>query len=242
MLWQNEFECEEFMFEDRKATVVFPPEGTKNGKWMLHTEYFGAFPGLEIEMLRKGYHLAYLKARERCGTDIETAAKVEFIKYVSEKYGLSKKCIPVGMSCGGLQAIKLAGMSPESVSVLYLDAPVVNFMSWPMGLGNCPIWTAEKVKQELLDAYGLTMSTFISFREHPLDKLPILIENRIPAVLVYGDSDLSVPFPENGQLVKDAYEKTDIPFVSFCKPGCGHHPHGPADTAPVIEFIDKYSE
>lgn len=241
MLWQNEFECEEFEFDGRPAKIIYPPKGTKNGKWMLKTEYFGAFPELEKQMLRRGYHLAYLKARERCGTDTETAAKVEFIKYISEKYELSSKCIPIGMSCGGLQAIKLAGMSPESVSVLYLDAPVVNFMSWPFGLGNCPMWTDEKVKKELLDAYGLTMSTFISFREHPLDKLPILIENRIPAVLVYGDSDLSVPYEENGKLVRDAYEKTDIPFAAFCKPGCGHHPHALPDNTPVIEFLEKYS-
>ncbi len=241
MLWENEFECEEFEFDGRAAKIIYPPKGTENGKWMLKTEYFGAFPELEKQMLRRGYHLAYLKARERCGTDTETAAKVEFIKYISEKYGLSSKCIPIGMSCGGLQAIKLAGMSPESVSVLYLDAPVVNFMSWPFGLGNCPMWTAEKVKKELLDAYGLTMSTFISFREHPLDKIPILIENRIPAVLVYGDSDLSVPFDENGKLVKEAYEKTDIPFAAFCKPGCGHHPHALPDNTPVIEFLEKYS-
>lgn len=241
MLWENEFECEEFEFDGRKAKIIYPPNGTKNGKWMLKTEYFGAFPELEKQMLRRGYHLAYLKARERCGTDTETAAKVEFIRYISKKYELSSKCIPIGMSCGGLQAIKLAGMSPESVSVLYLDAPVVNFLSWPMGLGNCPMWTDEKVKKELLDAYGLNMSSLISFREHPLDKLPILIKNRIPAVLVYGDSDLSVPYEENGKLVRDAYEKTDIPFVAFCKPGCGHHPHALPDNTPVIEFLEKYS-
>ena len=242
MLWLDEFECEEFEFLGRAAKIIYPPKGTKNGKWMLKTEYFGAFPNLEVELLRRGYHLAYLKAKERCGTDPETAAKVEFIKYISEKYGLSKKCIPIGMSCGGLQAIKLAGMAPELISVLYLDAPVVNFMSWPMGLGNCPIYTSEKVQREFLDAYGLTMTTLISFREHPLDKIPVLIKNRIPAVLVYGDSDLSVPFEENGKLVLDAYEKTDIPFAAFCKPGCGHHPHTLPDNTPIIEFFEKYGE
>ena len=240
MLWLDQFECEEFEFEGRAAKLI-RPTAKPNGKWMLKTEYFGAFPALEAEMLRRGYHLAYLKAKERCGTDTETAAKVEFIKYVSEKYELEKKCIPIGMSCGGLQAIKLAGMAPELVSVLYLDAPVVNFMSWPMGLGNCPIYTSEKVQRELLDAYGLTMTTFISFREHPLDKLPILIANRIPAVLVYGDRDLSVPYEENGKLVREAYEKTDIPFVAFCKPGGDHHPHCLPDNTPIIEFLEKYS-
>ena len=241
MLWLNEFECEEFDFHGRSAKMIYPPKGKENGKWMLKTEYFGAFPSLEAEMLRRGYHLAYLKARERCGTDAETAAKVEFIKYVSEKYGLSSKCIPIGMSCGGLQAIKLAAMSPESVSVLNLDAPVVNFLSWPFGLGDCPKDSSVSAKEELLRAYGITFTELISFREHPLDKIPVLIENRIPTVLVYGDSDRSVPYEENGKLVRDAYEATDIPFLAFCKPGCGHHPHGLEDSTPIVDFLDKYA-
>ncbi len=242
MLWQNEFECEEFEFLGRAAKIIYPPKNTKNGKWMLKTEYFGAFPSLEIEMLRRGYHLAYLKAYERCGTDAETSAKVSFIKYISEKYGLCSKCIPIGMSCGGLQAIKLAAMSPESVSVLYLDAPVVNFMSWPFGLGEHSVRAGEKTQKELLDAYGITRTQFISFREHPLDKLPVLIENRIPAVLVYGDCDGEVPYEENGKLVREAYEKTDIPFAAFGKPGCDHHPHGLPDNSPIIEFFEKYEK
>ena len=235
------FEYEKFEFCERAAKII-RPNAEPNGKWMLKTEYFGAFPSLECELLRKGYHLAFLKARERCGTDAETAAKVEFIKYVSEKYGLRDKCVPIGMSCGGLQAIKLAAMAPELISVLYLDAPVVNFWSWPMGLGNCPMYTDEKCKKELLDAYGLTMTEFISFREHPLDKLPILIDEKIPAVLVYGDRDLTVPYEENGKLVRAAYEASSVPFAAFCKPGGDHHPHALPDNTPVIEFIEKYYE
>ena len=42
-LW-NGFAMENFSFEGREAHVVFPREGTANGRLMLKTVYWGAFP------------------------------------------------------------------------------------------------------------------------------------------------------------------------------------------------------
>ncbi len=60
MLW-NGFKRIDFKFEGREAILVFPQVPIKNKKWMIKTEYFGAFPHLEIEMIRRGWHLAYIK-------------------------------------------------------------------------------------------------------------------------------------------------------------------------------------
>ena len=57
-LWKDEFRQIEFEFEGRYATLIFPPDNVKTTKWMLKTEYFGAFPNLEADLLRQGYHLA----------------------------------------------------------------------------------------------------------------------------------------------------------------------------------------
>ena len=111
-LWRNEFRQIEFEFEGRYATLVFPPEGTANKHWMLKTEYFGAFPAVEVKLLRRGYHLAYLKNVNRLGTDIDTDAKARFAEFLHNTYGLSQKCVPVGMSCGGLQAVNFAAKYP----------------------------------------------------------------------------------------------------------------------------------
>lgn len=61
------------------------------------------------------------------GSDIDRLAR--FIRYVVKKFGAAEKCAPVGMSCGGLIAVQFAAKYPELVSYLYLDAPVINFMS-----------------------------------------------------------------------------------------------------------------
>ncbi|MBQ9748912.1 MAG: hypothetical protein IJV98_09025 [Clostridia bacterium] len=239
-LWKNEFRQIEFEFEGRYATLVFPPDEVRRPNWMLKTEYFGAFPHLETCLLRRGYHLAYLRNVNRIGTDVDTDAKMRFSRYLQETYGLAAKCVPVGMSCGGLQAVNFAGKYPDAVSVLYLDAPVMNFLSWPFGLGDCFVDRGEPQQREVLDALGMTRSELICFRGHPMDKIPTLVENRIPVVMVYGDSDTVVPYPENGYVLEKAYKKTDIPIVIFGKEGCDHHPHGISDPTPIIEFIEKW--
>ena len=235
------FKRADFKFEGRDALIVFPETPEPQGRWMMKMEYFGAFPSAEIKLLRKGYHLAYLKNVNRIGTDIDTDAKARFAKFLHENYGLSEKCVPVGMSCGGLQAVNFAAKYPSLVSVLYLDAPVMNFLSWPFGMGDCFVNRGPAQQKEVLDALGITKSELICFRGHPIDKIPTLIEHKIPVVMVYGDSDDVVPYPENGYVLEKAYKAAGIPLSVHGKEGCGHHPHGLEDSSPIIDFIEKWN-
>jgi alpha-beta hydrolase superfamily lysophospholipase len=84
----------------------------------------------------------------------------------------------------------------------------------------------------------MTLNDLTVYRNHPLDNISKLTENKIPVILVAGDSDSVVPYDENGIFVKDAYEKTDIPFKVIVKPGCDHHPHGLEDPTEIVEFIE----
>ena len=242
LFWENEFPMLKFTFMDREAILIFPPKGVeKTDKWVLKTEYFDAFPDTEREMLRRGWHRAYLKARERCGTRQELLIKLAFADYLEKNYGLSHRFVPIGMSCGGLQAIKLAALAPERISVLYLDAPVVSFMSWPFNLGAYPVIAGEREQNELLSAYKMTRAEFfLTFRDHPYDHIPTLVQNRIPIIMVYGDSDASVPYEDNGRLIERAYRAENLPFFDFCKKGCDHHPHGLADPTPIADLIVRY--
>lgn len=239
--WHDGFRKLNFAFEDRKAILVLPEEQAGNRHWLLKTEYFDAFPGLEMAMLHAGYALAWLQNRNRWGIDEDMEAKLRFRNFLMEQFHFSARCIPVGMSCGGLHAIKLAAAHPEMVSALYLDAPVVNLLSCPFGLGQ-PNDMPAAARQEALDALGLTMPEMLAYRDHPLDRLPRLIAARIPAVLVCGDSDRTVHFEENGLHVKRMYEASGVPFLFQMKPGCAYHPHGPADMQAVIRFLEKYDQ
>ena len=238
MLW-NGFELREFEFEGKEAKVVIPQIRAKHPRLAIKTEYWDAFPKTEIELLKEGFYLCYIKNNNRWGTDEDLDRKARFVKKVIADFGLSEKCVPVGMSCGGLFAIKFAAKYPELVSCIYVDAPVLNFMSCPCGFGvGNPL--SENL-DEILDALNISLSELLCYREMPMDKLPALIENKIPAIMVAGDSDSVVPYVENGILLEKAYKENNVPIEVYIKPGCDHHPHGLEDTTPVIEFIKKYA-
>lgn len=240
-IWQDEFPCLEFEFEGRAARLALP--GVRaDGRWLLKTEYWNAFPALEVEMLRRGWHVAWLENQTRWGgIDADQDAKKRFASFLREEFSLAETCVPVGMSCGGMHAIMLAARHPGLIDCLYLDAPVVNLLSCPMGFGVGTTIEPSAV-DELLQGMQITRSQLLSYRAHPLDKLPLLIQNRIPAVLVYGGADDVVPAAENAELVKAAYQNSGVDFECYCKPGCNHHPHGLDDPAPVIAFILKHSK
>lgn len=239
--WKG-YRCEEFEFEEHEAIVVYPEEGNINGYLAVKTEYWEAFPeAVEVPLLEKGFHLCYIKNDNRWGVNEDLDRKARFVRHVQTKCGLKKGCVPVGMSCGGLIAIKFAARHPELVKCLYLDAPVVNYMSCPCGFGiGNPL--AEN-NSEILNALGLeSISQLLGYRDMPLDNLPKLIANRIPVVMVAGDSDVTVPYCENGIFLETAYKDAGAEIEVYIKPGCDHHPHGLEDPKDVVDFIVRHFE
>ena len=226
-LW-NGLELERFVFEDRDALVVFPEEGTANGRLVLKSEYWDAFPETEIALVKKGFHLCFIKNVNRWGTDDVLDTQARFVRYVAEKYGLQQKVVPVGMSCGGLIATKFAAKYPELVSCLYIDAPLLDICT----NGNPP--SVCEVLQVLNMA---DFSELKQYREMPIHKIPALVRNKIPIIMVFGGSDIIVPYERNGALLEKAYQEAGLEIQVHCKPGCGHHPHGLEDTTPIVEFI-----
>lgn len=237
----NGFLMERLSFEGRDAIVVFPKEGTSIGRLAIKTEYWDAFPATEIALLERGFHLCYIRNETRFALDDDVDRKARFVCYVSEKYGLQRRVVPVGMSCGGLWAIKFAARHPDLVSCLYLDAPVLNYMSWPCGFGTATRSVADRQVDEAIHAHGMqSISELINYREMPLDKIPQLIACKIPVVLVAGGSDCVVPYHENGIYLQKAYEAAGLELEVYIKPECDHHPHGLEDVTPVVDFIMKH--
>lgn len=233
------FKSEIFEFDGQEAELVFPDERAEKSLLILKTEYMNAFPDTEIELLRRGHHLAFIRNRNRWGLKEDIDRKAAFIRFLTEKHGLCS-CVPIGMSCGGIFAVKLAALYPELISCIYLDAPVVNFMSCPCGFGKGHPLNDDN--SEIMSAFSIhTVGELLACRDMPLDYIPQLIKNRIPAVLVAGDSDQTVPYDENGIFIERAYKQADIDLAVFIKPGCDHHPHGLPEPEIAARLIERFA-
>lgn len=222
--WNN-FQCEEFEFEGKSAIIVFPDKKRNDGSWLLKTEYWDGYPQAEIEMLKRGFHLAYVKNETRFATEADCGRKARFVKYISENYGLKDKCTLVGYSCGGAHAINFAGYYPECVSCIFIDAPVLNFCDYPGRLNDKK---CERVwENEFVYAYpGITRAKLFSFENHPINRIPELKKHKIPIIMLYGTEDETVYYSRNGKLLELEYE--DMPELLTVIPRYieGHHPHG----------------
>ncbi|MBR7132578.1 MAG: prolyl oligopeptidase family serine peptidase [Clostridia bacterium] len=230
------FKCLEFKLLDRRALLVVPNQPNGSGKWLLKTEYFGAFPNFEIEMLKRGYYLAYIANKTRWYHPSDSDAKAELCKFLQREFSLSEKCVPVGMSCGGMHAVYFADRYPEHIAALYLDAPVLNLLSCPCKLGVA----TNGFYEEFVEHTGVTVSELLNYRNHPIDRAESIVKNNIPVMLICGDSDDTVPYVENGKILSEYMRANGGILTEILKPNCNHHPHGLEDVAPLVEFVEKY--
>jgi pimeloyl-ACP methyl ester carboxylesterase len=235
-LW-NGYRRLDFSFMEKPAILICPNQPRKDGKWLFKTEYFGAFPAFELAMLERGYYLANLKNTTRWCLPEDTEREAAFCVFLRENFGLSDQCMPVGMSCGGMQAVYLAGKHPELVAALYLDAPVMNLLSCPCGVGR---GEGGRMYEEMVNSTGWTVSRLINDRNQPIDYADRLIQSRIPLALICGAADTVVPYAENGMVLAEKYRASGVPFWEVVKPDCDHHPHGPASLEELLAFAEAH--
>lgn len=232
----NEFRCEEFIFENKPAVLVFPREGTARGQLAVKMEYWDAFPEIELQLVAQGFHLAYVQNENRWATKADCDRKARLVRHLAEAYGLSERCVPIGMSCGGAFAVRFAGFYPELVRCLYIDAPVLNYVSSPGKLGEA--WMEEVWEKEFIHAYpGIRRYQLPGFTEHPINMTDVLLAHQIPILMVCGQEDTTVAYNENGRLLEEAMEGTGLLQV-IQVPYRGHHPHGLiGSNEPIVRWI-----
>ena len=226
------FRCDRFDFEGTMGVVVIPEKA--NNKIVFKTEYWDAFPEFEIEMLNRGFHLVHIQNKTRLANRDDCDRKARFIERISEKYKLNSKCILVGMSCGGAQAVNFAAYYPQYVSCLVIDAPVLNFLDFPGRYNEYEsIW-----EKEFKIAYpNIKRSDVFMLEDNPINNVPKLIEKRVPVIMLYGTEDKTVDYLMNGKLLEDAYSENMDLLTIIPRFFQGHHPHGLLDKSNKIADI-----
>ncbi|HEX2751324.1 MAG TPA: hypothetical protein VHM91_25165, partial [Verrucomicrobiales bacterium] len=82
----------------RRCIVVVPKQAAEGAPWSWQGCYWDHQPQAEVELLRRGFHVAYISANATLKPGKEWDAWYAFL---TEKHGLSKKPAFIGMSRGG---------------------------------------------------------------------------------------------------------------------------------------------
>jgi pimeloyl-ACP methyl ester carboxylesterase len=107
----------------RRCLLVAPRVAGPGKPWSWRGCYWDHEPQTEIELLKRGFHIAYITANASLRPDGKWDAWYEFL---TEKHGLSRKPAFIGMSRGGEYAYAWATAHPDKVACIYADNPVSN--------------------------------------------------------------------------------------------------------------------
>ena len=223
------------------AWVVEPKSALPGKPWSWCMEFPEAFTErcAAPQLLAAGFHHVHIEVGNTFGSP---AALRHFDAFydVFTKAGLAKRGTLIGLSRGGLYAYRWAAEHPERVGVIYGDAPVCDFKSWPGGKGAGKGSPTDWAK--LIQCYGFqSEAEALAYSGNPIDRLEPLARAKIAIIHVVGDADDVVPVAENTALVEDRYRKLGGKIHVIHKPGVGHHPHGLEDCTPVVDWIKSHT-
>jgi len=221
------------------AWVVEPKQALPGHPWSWCLAFPEAFTErcATLQLLAAGYSAAFIDVGNTYGCPKAVGEFNAFYAKLAGE-GLNARPVLIGLSRGGLYAYRWASENPGHVGLIYGDAPVCDFKSWPGGKGKGK--GSPKDWQSLLALYGFKDdAAALAYQGNPIDVLAPLAAAKIPIIHVVGDSDDVVPVAENTAIIEKRYRELGGLMQVIHKPGVSHHPHGLDDPQPVVDFILK---
>lgn len=109
----------------RRCVLVVPKTVAPGAPWTWRGCYWDHEPWAEVELLKKGYHVAYVT------TDPDETWDAWY-KFLTEEMNLSEKPSFIGMSRGGANAYTWGTAHPDKVTAIYADNPGLSHKSLMM--------------------------------------------------------------------------------------------------------------
>jgi len=102
----------------RRCIVVVPEHAAAGNPWSWQSCYWDHEPQTEIELLKRGFFIAFITPDPGKEWDA-------WYNFLTEKYGFADKPAFVGMSKGGVNAYDWTTVNPDKVSCIYADNPAI---------------------------------------------------------------------------------------------------------------------
>ena len=106
----------------RRCIVVVPKQVAQGAPWTWRGCYWDHEPQAEIELLKRGFHVAFIT------TDPDTTWDAWY-DFLVKEHGLSPKAAFIGMSRGGSNAYTWGTNNPDKVMAICADNPGLNASS-----------------------------------------------------------------------------------------------------------------
>lgn len=192
--WKG-FSREVFPFDGHPAFVTKPANPAPGRPWVWRTSFPDFHSEIDEELLRRGFHVAYVDVVAMLGSDASLEIMERFQSVCIERFKLAPKPALEAVSRGGLHAYRYAAKHPERIACIYADTPVMNLASWPLEHAG-----AKKELAAGLKEYGLKDEAELrAFKGNPIDLLEPIAKAKIPLRHVISLSDTVVP-PEKNTL------------------------------------------
>lgn len=228
-----------FKLNNIPCRIVAPYKTNKKRAWVWRARFWGHEPQFDISLLERGFHVVYCEVGTFFGSP-EAVKRWDDFYALTRQLKLSKKPVIEGMSRGGLISLNWAAKNPNKVGAIYVDAPVLDFKSWPggkgTGKGSPRDWNRCK------DVYGFSEEEALAYDKNPLDQLKPLAEAKVPIISVCGMVDKVVPFEENTGILEKRYQELGGTIRVIRKENVGHHPHSLKNPYPIIKHILRWTD
>jgi pimeloyl-ACP methyl ester carboxylesterase len=198
-----------------RCVVVVPKQAAPGNPWSWRGVYWNHQPQAEVELLKRGFHIAYISVDPKPGSfmdlpldemmdELAMSGKAltewdAWYAFLTGQYGLSKKPAFVGMSRGGIFEYQWGSAHPDKVSCIYADNPGIE----------------REGSQRLGD----------------------LARADVPILQICGTID-----PNLGHYtfaIEAIYQQFGGRISMMVKEGYAHHPHSLRNPKPIADFIEQ---
>jgi lysophospholipase L1-like esterase len=217
------YQKKSFALNDVPAYVVAPKIAAPGKPWIWRTSWPDYHSEVDQELLRCGFHVAYIETVDLLGSDKALDIMDGFYDAVRSRFGLAEKCAIEPNSRGGLHAYRYTARHPERIACLLGDVPVMDFKSWPSPR-DADQW------RNILNSYGFKDNAeAMAYVGNPVDEgvLAPIARARIPLRHTICLTDGVVPPKDNTFKAQAVLKKLgwdiDLVVVPDSKDCNGHH-------------------